>query len=449
MKLRDLLKLMLSNLNRMRGRVIMTAIGVVIGTSAILVLVSLGVGLQKQATESIYGGGGLTEIRVQGEMGAPVEMVSSPGQGQSSRNSADRLRMDDQMLEEFREIPGVVSVIPLEHFTMGGELEYGKLRGYANIIGVPHGALQDLELEPESGTLDLERGKIVIGSRVADQFHDPEEMDKMGHVPYAEREPLDLQGAVLKIHLMRFNKEDGNMTEKVVRLQVAGVLAGASGQYDYTIFLPLRDVIQYNNWGQGQRRDPGREGYQEVVVKAADARQAIAVEQAIRDKGFNTFSAHSMMQEVSTFFMILQAILGGIGAIALLVAAFGIANTMLMSVYERTREIGLMKAIGASNKDVMGIFLAESGSIGLLGGVGGVALAALLNGALNLVGRAFLMQQLAEQGGSPDTIPRLTYTPLWLIFFVIVFALLVGVVSGIYPATRAAQLSPIKALKYE
>ncbi|RLC85590.1 MAG: hypothetical protein DRI37_07825, partial [Chloroflexi bacterium] len=233
MKLRDLLKLMLSNLNRMRGRVIMTAIGVVIGTSAILVLVSLGVGLQKQATESIYGGGGLTEIRVQGEMGAPVEMVSSPGQGQSSRNSADRLRMDDQMLEEFREIPGVVSVIPLEHFTMGGELEYGKLRGYANIIGVPHGALQDLELEPESGTLDLERGKIVIGSRVAEQFHDPEEMDKMGPVPYAEREPLDLQGAVLKIHLMRFNEEDGNMTEKVVRLQVAGVLAGASGQYDY------------------------------------------------------------------------------------------------------------------------------------------------------------------------------------------------------------------------
>ena len=442
MKLRDLLKLMLSNLNRMKGRVIMTAIGVVIGTSAILVLVSLGIGLQKQAVESIYRGGGLTEIRVRGEMEPPAETVAS-------RNPADRLRLDDKTLEEFEEMPGVVSVIPLEHSVTYGEIEYGKLRGYADIVGVPPGALQDLDLEPESGTLDLEGGKIVIGSRVADQFHDPEEMDKMGPVLRAEREPLDLQGAVLKIHFMRSGWGFGDVTDKVIRLQVAGVLAGASGQYDYTIFLPLRDVIQYNNWGQGQRRDPGREGYQEVVVKAADARQAIAVEQAIRDKGFNTFSVHGVMQQVSTFFMILQTILGGLGTIALLVAAFGIANTMLMSVYERTREIGLMKAIGASNKDVLGIFLAESGSIGLLGGVGGVALAALLNGALNLVGRAFLMQQLAEQGGDPDTISRLTYTPLWLILFVIVFALLVGVVSGIYPATRAAQLIPIKALKYE
>ena len=443
MKLRDLLKLMLSNLNRMRGRVIMTAMGVIIGTSAILVLVSLGIGLQKQAVESIYGGGGLTEIRVRGEMEPPAETVAS-------RTPADRLRLDDKTLEEFEEIPGVVSVIPLERSTTYyGEIEYGKLRGYANIVGVPPGALQDLDLEPESGVLDLERGKIVIGSRVADQFHDPEEMNGRDLVPRAEREPLDLQGAVLKIHFMRYSQGFRDVTDKVIRLQVAGVLAGASGQYDYTIFLPLRNVIQYNNWGQGYRRDPGREGYQEVVVKAADARQAISAEQAIRDKGFNTFSAHSVMQQVSTFFMILQTILGGLGAIALLVAAFGIANTMLMSVYERTREIGLMKAIGASNKDVMGIFLAESGSIGLLGGMGGVALAALLNGVLNLVGRAFLMQQLADQGGDPDMITRLTYTPLWLILFVIVFALLVGVVSGIYPATRAAQLSPIKALKYE
>jgi len=441
MKLRDLLKLVLSNLNRMKGRVIMTAIGVVIGTSAILVLVSLGIGLQRQAVENIYGGG-LTEIRVRGEMGPPAETVTS-------RNSADRLRLDDKTLEEFEEIPGVVSVTPLEHCTVGGEIEYGKLRGYVYITGVPHGALQDLDLEPESGTLALERGKIVIGSRVADQLHDPEEMNRRSPVPRAEREPLDLQGAVLKIHLMRVSLGFGDVTEKIIRLQVAGVLAGASGQYDYTIFLPLHDIIQYNNWGQGKRLDPGREGYQEVVVKAADARQAIAVEQVIRDKGFNTFSAHSVMQQVSTFFMILQIILGGLGAIALLVAAFGIANTMLMSVYERTREIGLMKAIGASNKDVMGIFLAESGSIGLLGGVGGVVLAALLNGALNLVGRAFLMQEIADQGGNPDMITRLTDTPLWLIFFVIVFALLVGVVSGIYPATRAAQLSPIKALKYE
>ena len=156
-------------------------------------------------------------------------------------------------------------------------------------------------------------------------------------------------------------------------------------------------------------------------------------------------SERQQVEQANTFFRTLQAILGGIGAIALLVAAFGIANTMLMAIYERTREIGLMKAIGASNQDVMTVFLAEAGGIGLLGGVGGVTLGMLLNGILSLVGKGMMQgQSVSPQGPS-----SITYTPLWLPIFAVVFAALVGLVSGAYPASRAARLSPIKALKYE
>ncbi len=103
--------------------------------------------------------------------------------------------------------------------------------------------------------------------------------------------------------------------------------------------------------------------------------------------GLMVQSQRQQVEQANSFFRVLQAILGGIGAIALLVAAFGIANTMLMAILERTREIGLMKAIGASNRDVMVVFLAEASGIGLLGGIGGVAVGMALNGIVNLISR--------------------------------------------------------------
>jgi putative ABC transport system permease protein len=153
--------------------------------------------------------------------------------------------------------------------------------------------------------------------------------------------------------------------------------------------------------------------------------------------------------EINQFFVVVQAILGGIGAVALLVAAFGIANTMTMAIYERTREIGLMKAIGATNQDVMSVFLAEAGGIGFLGGLGGVLLALGLNAVINLLAQMLLPQGGGIFGSQQGESFSLAYTPLWLPIFAITFATLIGIGSGIYPAIRAAALNPIQALKYE
>ena len=168
------------------------------------------------------------------------------------------------------------------------------------------------------------------------------------------------------------------------------------------------------------------------------------------------YSDRQQLESINQFFLIVQAVLGGIGAVALLVAAFGIANTMVMAIYERTREIGLMKAVGATNQDVMSVFLTEAGSIGFLGGIGGVLLALGVNAVINVAGQSFisqgnggLMGPVGPGMAGQEAAQALTATPLWLPIFAILFATLIGVVSGIYPAIRAAALSPIHALKYE
>jgi putative ABC transport system permease protein len=175
----------------------------------------------------------------------------------------------------------------------------------------------------------------------------------------------------------------------------------------------------------------------------------LTVEREILGQGFAAYSARSVLQSVNMVFLIIQGVFGGIGAIALIVAAFGIANTMTMAIYERTREIGLMKAVGATNRDVMSIFLAEAGAIGLLGGLGGVLLGAGLGALIDLIAGTYLAAQAVQSGAAPSETISIIHTPLWLPVFALLFSALVGVVSGIYPAMRAVSLSPVAALKYE
>jgi putative ABC transport system permease protein len=453
MTFRDLIRLIIANLKRMKGRVIMTALGVVIGTASVMVLVSIGAGLQRQATESFGGGGSLNDLIVMApQTGARMMGPVAPGGvvvESSGARRTDEPVLDDMTLQRFRELPGVALVTPIERLqggSGGSMLAYGDLMGYVSIVGVEPAYFENLKAA--GGETTLRRGEIVLGGRVLDNFRSEDEM--MGGMRLdapQEREAPDLQGARLTMQLQRYSQDDGTMSTKTVRLYVGAILEPSGWRYDYNAFVPLRDVIEYNSWAAGTRLDPGREGYQEVLVRAASSRDTLEVEQQLIDMGFNVQSDRQRLEQASSFFVTLQAILGGIGAIALLVAAFGIANTMSMAILERTREIGLMKAVGASNKDVMIVFLGESGGIGLLGGLGGVLLGFVLNLVLNLVGQSMQLGQAMT--GVSGQATNITHTPIWLPIFAALFATLIGVVSGAYPASRAAGLSPIAALKYE
>jgi putative ABC transport system permease protein len=228
---------------------------------------------------------------------------------------------------------------------------------------------------------------------------------------------------------------------------VVGVLQETRGESDYSMYVRLSDLEAFNQWLTGRRVSRQRDGYPSALVKARDSTVVLDITDQLTAMGYQAYTPLSFVQGINSFFAILQVVFGGVGAIALLVAAIGIANTMTMAILERTREIGLMKAVGATNGSVLGLFLGEAAGIGFIGGLGGVALGWAAGQAINVLALAYLAGQTAETGGLPPSVA--VYTPPWLPVFALVFATLIGVASGLYPALRAATLVPVTALKYE
>lgn len=445
MKLLDLVRLIFGNLSRRKARVALTAIGVVIGTAAVVILVSLAIGLQKNANEQLYGIGDLTQIQVspayemQGQGGMVVQVAggggSDPGGPQPAR------LLTNSALDEIRAIPGVASVIPREYLMTGVMIKYQKLEGGSGIIGVDTHDLADLGLEAVQGGTELGRGTIVIGAMVPSNFYNPRQ--RPGEEPPP---PPDLYEQQIQLVVFKWDSQ-GNEVRKNFSLRVTGVLKETRGESDWTIYLPLEQVKALNEWSMGRRINYNKDGYSQVVVKVGDVEQVLDISQQITDLGFQAFTPQSFVQGINNFYVILQFIFGGVGAIALLVAAIGIANTMAMSILERTREIGLMKAVGATNRDVLAIFLGEAAGIGFLGGLGGVIIGWLAGQGLNVIAIVYLANQAGQQGGPPPSVA--VYTPVWLPIFALIFSTIIGMISGLYPALRAATMIPVMALKYE
>lgn len=448
MGLRELLRLVVSNLLRMKARVLMTAAGVLIGTAAIIILISLGAGLQKAVIGSMTSVGELTEMRVMPSMapaGRSVRVVvagASVAATQAGAWSAEESSLTDDVLDELRELPGVVAVTPILYLNGAANLRMGRYETWANIQGLDPSAVEGFGFEAAEGEVSIGAGQVVVGSRVGENFYDP----RRG---MALEEPVNLHGQNVRLVLIKW-AEDGQPTERVMRLRVAGVLKQTGGERDWSVYLSVNDVLAMNAWFTGQRQNPSREGYSQALVKAESPEHVTALQALLTERGFQAYSPLSMLEGVNRTFAIIQAVLGGIGGIALLVAAFGIANTMVMAIYERTREIGLMKAVGANNADVMSVFLAEAGTIGVLGGLGGVLFGVGIGRVIGMVAWSYIASQSGgDVGMGMPGVDSLAYVPGWLPIFAIVFSLLIGVLSGVYPALRAARLDPIAALRSE
>ena len=439
----DLVSLILDNLGRRKARVALTAIGVVIGTAAVVVLVSLAIGLQRNANQQLYGIGDLSQIQVMPNYGdAPFGpgMVVEAGKGSGGQPPTQKLITNDS-LEEIGALPGVEAVIPREYLMGGGTLQYQRLETYPSILGVGVSDLSTLGLTAEQGELILGRGTAVVGFQVAKNFYDPR-----WRPGQPQPTPPDLLGETVKLILIKWT-EDGTEVRKTVPIRVAGILAESRGESDYSIYMGLDEVTAFNEWFMGRRINRNRDGYSMAIAKVADVRQVLDITDQIIALGYQAYTPQSFVQGINSFYLVLQVIFGGVGAIALLVAAIGIANTMTMAILERTREIGLMKAIGATNRDVLSVFLGEAAGIGFIGGLGGILLGWSAGQVLNVLAMAYLAGQSAQQGGMPPTVA--VYTPPWLPAFSLVFATLIGLISGVYPALRAATLVPVNALKYE
>lgn len=445
MKFSDLIRLVINNLNRRKARVGLTAIGVVIGTGAVIILVSLAIGLQMNANEQLYGIGDLSQISVMPAYGGGGGMISPSmgggGGGGSIGTEGDIKLLTNDALDELRAIPGVTTVIPREYLGVNMFITYKKMTGYSGIYGVGTNDLADFGLEAQQGVTTLSRSSVIIGSMVPQNFYDP--TLRPGQEPPP---PPDLFDQQIQLTLVRYDS-DGKEIRKNYSLRVSGVLAESGSEADYSMYLPLEVVKSMTEWANNVRINYNKTGYNEVIVKVENPDKTTEVRDQITALGFQANTPLDFVQGINNFYSILQIVLGGVGAIALLVAAIGIANTMAMSILERTREIGLMKAVGATNRDVLSLFLGEAAGIGFIGGLGGVLVGWLLGQMLNVIAIVYLAQQAAEQGGVPPSVA--VYTPIWLPIFVLAFSTFIGMLSGLYPALRAANMIPVLALKYE
>ncbi len=253
------------------------------------------------------------------------------------------------------------------------------------------------------------------------------------------------------------NSGGGNSRERLERrvYRIVGVLKTQEG-FDFNsffysdMFIPLEQAKRFRE----ANRDPmermsemlaGDTGYQSAEVRVTDLSQLESVENEIKKRGFAFWKFGNQIEDIKRVFLIVNASLALIGGIALLVASFGISNTMIMSIRERTREIGIMKAIGGSNGEIMRIFFVEASLIGLTGGVLGV----ISGWGIDRAANAWANRWIAQQVGRAVRHVEFFSIPWYLAAGAILFALLVSLIAAIYPAFAAARVDPIKALRYE
>lgn len=490
MKISDLLKLSTDNLRRRKGRTALTVIGVVVGTCAIVVMISLGIATNQRTEEMLSTWSDLTQITVLGYS-----------------DSADTPALDDDMVQKFKNTPHVVAATPmyrLQNFdgnvTAGPKGRYTTYAG--NITGMEPDAMEPMEYELLSGDYLVGHQRtskkipVLVGEDFAYNFEDSKkswnnpnryrykETDENGNPTV---EPFfNVQDAELALLMITGYDDNGNPTTREYDLEVVGIMKS-----DYAkdgsmgMVMSIEDMkwleTQYKKYskggggsvsyygGTGQKTG----GYDQVYVKTDDVNTVSKVEQAIQEIGYNTYSMSQTREDMQKQVAGSQMMLAGLAAVSLLVAALNIANTMTMAIYERTKEIGVMKVLGCNLNKIRQMFLIESGTIGFIGGVIGAVVSLSLGFVLNHIN--MWMQMLAtwliSMGvqaekllsfdigstlsggmggmGGMGTSSQISIIPPWLILVALVFATVVGLLSGIAPANRAVKISALEAIRHE
>ena len=432
----DLFAMAAKNLMRRKSRTFLTMLGVLIGTTSIVVMVSLGIGLQ-ESQEAMYA-----------QWGSMNEITVNQSYSYGDEENQNIVALNDEALEYFQTFEGVTAVVPMVQVS-ANSASYGKEQGWLEVYGINPEDMPVKSMEPAHGRLLQagDRNAIVIGGMVGDGFYDPNGgsnwVEGETYEAYQARVYEKTTGMLNKKINAEFMNHETQKSKKVT-FQVVGIMPMESGNYSYSAYAPL-DVmqkIQKQMLTSEERKQKNRNDYNQITIVTEDVTYTKSICESLRSEGYNVYSIAEDLEGVEDSMQVFQLALGGIGAITLLVAAIGIINTMVMSIYERTREIAIMKVIGATFTDIRLMFLAEAGMIGLMGGVLGLVFSYTLSFIINQFSGDFLGNYM----GTGEAL-SLSVIPWWLAVFAIVFSILVGLLAGVYPANRAVKLSPIEAMR--
>lgn len=483
----DILNLALRNLRQAKLRATLTTMGVIVGVAVIVTMVSFGLGLQRNMLERFGALDLFNEIQVFGKgLSSLAGLTREAGRRDESERRTGRQRaegaasriLDDEGVQQISTIPGVAYVEPNVNFT-GYVRSNGKvLSQYVGGAAVPNAASRFHKFSAGQMISSPSSDEAVVTERFTREFGYTKPADAVGQTlellaaPDGSSNEKKEEDEEETPNFFGIPLDDGGLDESSSNLQVrtfriVGVLeeiregAGQGGLRGLMpgsgAYVPLAIA---NEWSKKNRNAMSRvalalarqggnlgsgqsEGYDSAVVRVTDPVHLTEVRKQITDLGYTSFSIVDELDQIRTVFLIVDSVLGLLGGISLLVASFGIANTMIMSILERTREIGIMKAIGAEDREIKLIFFVEAAVIGVFGGVVGVLIAWGIDTVANRLAYQFILK---PQGAG---FVNFFSMPIYLSVGAVLFALLISIAAALYPASRAARIDPVRALRHD
>jgi len=456
---RDLAELAARNLREAILRNSLTTLGVAVGVASLVAMLSLGVGLQTLASDRLTKSGLFDAVFVTSRRG----FGGGPGgEGPPRKSSAPPEKfkpLDEDARRQFAALPNVVDVYPQIRFLT--DVRYQGNSYSTNVLGVPESSRSASAFDGITGRYFSSPAaeEAILQQDFAKELS-PQPASVVGKeitLRYAERRALSSDEIAkekdIDAQLDAMMTGGLSIVSREKKLRIVGVIesdpsAGIGGFGGGRVFLPIRVAEQLHAAQANDVQDfvrgggSGKPTYAALTIRVKNPKNVLEVEEAIKKVGFNAFSLLDAARSLRLVFTVFDLFLGLFGSLALTVASLGIINTLVMAILERRREIGVLKALGATDGDVRSLFFAEAGAMGLVGGIFGVALGWLIGQALTWGTTIYLRRQ-----DLPGI--KISYVPWWLAASAIAFAIAVSLIAGLYPAGRAARLNPVEALRYE
>ncbi len=455
MKTRDLTELAGRNLREALLRNSLTTLGIAVGVASLVAMLSLGVGLQDLASKRLLRTGLFDAVFVSPRVN--LRGFGRPARDNPSATEEPKL-LDEDARQQIAKLAGVVEVYPeIRFFT---EIRFGGSPFPTVVAGVPPSARNNGAFEGIKGAFfsGPAADEAILQIEFARELSDKTEtlLGKDVVLRYAERQPLPADPAASESSPGKNATNSGGAGFSIIprekKLRIVGIVetepaAGFGGVGRGRVLIPIEvaqalRIAQANDLRTVLRENPAKPGYASLTVRVNSPSKVKEVEDAIKKIGFTAFSLQDITRGLRIVFVVFDLFLGIFGSLALAVASLGIINTLVMAILERRREIGVLKALGAADRDIRMLFFAEAGAMGFLGGLFGVALGWLIGRALTLGTNFYLHRRDLP---SID----LSLVPWWMVLGAIAFAIAVSLAAGLYPASRAARLNPVEALRYE